>query len=624
VCFILAALRELGPYPVLDLIGEHGAAKSTFANVLRKLIDPNSAALRALPREDRDLFIAAVNAHLLVFDNISKMPDWISDTLCRLATGGGFATRQLYSDQDEALFDAMRPIILNGIEDFVSRPDLADRTIFLNLKNIDEDKRKSAISVWADFECAHPRILGAVLDGVAHGLRQLPNTSLKTMPRMADFALWATACEQAFWEAGTFAKAYEQNRDDAVQTVIEADLVATAVQSFMAARTVWRGTAADLLGALKMAVTEDQTKLREWPSTPRSLSGRVRLAAATLRKIGIDITFEREGHGHGRVIRIVSGSRHPPAGASSEGGGKDRPHRPHRPHTNDINDLDADGRLDVPSASSTATVRTSDGTDDADGMGDLADGRPDGTVRTNPLKNKAADGADGADAKKPALTVDGDGGVSNRSQRWPGLSPRVVSDLADEFSRLETGSATELDGAIRARLAKNGVPAEAIDVEVERVVRRIDELRDAGVVNPTVHAARTSSQPAHGPAPGDAEPAPYKVLGPAGLGGRCLSCGSGVGAKKVLLNGKVEIWHPSCVERHLTAMANPPVTLPDLGPDHLDEHGAPRTAASMPFMVTQDMKHRLRTLGYSDEQIAHLKPKQAHDILAQEVRSPNT
>src|SRR5262249_51569316 len=119
VSFILAALRDRGPYPVLCLAGEHGSAKSTFTAVLRRLIDPNSAPLRALSREDRDLFIAANNAHLLAFDNISHLPDWTSDTLCRLATGGGFATRQLYSDLDEALFDAMRPIILNGIEDIV-------------------------------------------------------------------------------------------------------------------------------------------------------------------------------------------------------------------------------------------------------------------------------------------------------------------------------------------------------------------------------------------------------------------------------------------------------------------------------------------------------------------------
>jgi hypothetical protein len=91
------------------------------------LIDPNTAPLRALPREDRDLFIAATNGHVLAFDNVSGLPPWISDTLCRLATGGGFAVRQLYTDQDEILFDAVRPVILNGIEDIITRPDLADR-----------------------------------------------------------------------------------------------------------------------------------------------------------------------------------------------------------------------------------------------------------------------------------------------------------------------------------------------------------------------------------------------------------------------------------------------------------------------------------------------------------------
>src|SRR5262249_27991975 len=201
----------------------------------------------------------------------------------RLATGGGFGTRQLYTDQDEQLFDAMRPIILNAIEDIVVRPDLADRSVFLILQNIPDHKRKDETGFWREFERAHPRILGALLDGVAHGLRQLPNTRLDRAPRMADFALWATACETAFWDAGTFAKAYGQNRDEAVATVIEADLVATAVQKFMAERPdleeqptliaqrdIWRGTSSNLLGALKMAVGEDQAKQKEWPQNPRA------------------------------------------------------------------------------------------------------------------------------------------------------------------------------------------------------------------------------------------------------------------------------------------------------------------------------------------------------------------
>ncbi len=109
IAWALAVLRYYGPYPILVLAGEQGSAKSTFSKMLRALLDPNTAPLRALPREDRDLFIAANNGHLLSFDNVSGLPAWISDTLCRLATGGGFAVRQLYTDQDEALFDAQRP-----------------------------------------------------------------------------------------------------------------------------------------------------------------------------------------------------------------------------------------------------------------------------------------------------------------------------------------------------------------------------------------------------------------------------------------------------------------------------------------------------------------------------------
>jgi hypothetical protein len=142
VVWVLACLRNRGPYPVMVLSGEQGSAKSTFSAILRALLDPNTAPLRALPREDRDLFIAATNGHVLAFDNVSGLPAWISDTLCRLATGGGFAVRQLYTDQDEVLFDAARPVILNGIEDIVTRPDLADRAVFLMLEPIPEDCRR--------------------------------------------------------------------------------------------------------------------------------------------------------------------------------------------------------------------------------------------------------------------------------------------------------------------------------------------------------------------------------------------------------------------------------------------------------------------------------------------------
>ena len=309
VMFLLAALRPHGPYPVMCLSGEQGSAKSTFMNILRRLIDPNTAPLRTLPREDRDLFIAANNGYVLAFDNLSKMPDWISDTLCRLATGGGFATRTLYTDGDECLFNAMRPIILNGIEDFVTRPDLGDRGILMTLQQIPEEGRKSEKDLYADFDRKIPAILGALLDGVVHGLKRLPFCKLDKMPRMADFALWGMACETAFWPAETFMTAYDQNRDTTVSSVLEGDLVGCAIQKMVAdGRTFWTGNATELLATLNGMTTEVIQKSPEWPRKPRALSGQLRRIATFLRKTGIFITFggRENDPGRKRLITITT------------------------------------------------------------------------------------------------------------------------------------------------------------------------------------------------------------------------------------------------------------------------------------------------------------------------------
>ena len=304
VAWMLACLRDCGPYPALVLSGEQGSAKSTFCRVLRALLDPNAAPLRALPREDRELFIAAHNQHLLVFDNVSGLPSWLSDTLCRLATGGGFAVRQLYTDQDEVLFEAMRPLVLNGITDIVNRPDLADRAIFLTLDPIPEERRRPEEELWEEIQEARPKILGALLDAVSTGLRQYHGTKLEKLPRMADFARWVTACETALWPAGTFSAAYLVNRDAVVDNVIDAEPVSSALRSLMERRTEWTGTATELLEVLSDEVGERVSKTKAWPTSSQALSGRVRRAAPLLRKVGIEIDFKKEGHARTRLIEI--------------------------------------------------------------------------------------------------------------------------------------------------------------------------------------------------------------------------------------------------------------------------------------------------------------------------------
>src|SRR5215813_8804894 len=156
VAWLLATLQWGGPYPVLVIAGEQGSAKTVLTKILRALIDPNAAPTRALPREERDLLIAANNGHILAFDNLSGLPFWLSDALCRLASGASFAVRRLFTDCDEVLFQAARPAILNGIEDVVCRSDLADRAIFLTLEPVADQRRRTERELWREFEAMRP------------------------------------------------------------------------------------------------------------------------------------------------------------------------------------------------------------------------------------------------------------------------------------------------------------------------------------------------------------------------------------------------------------------------------------------------------------------------------------
>lgn len=301
---LIAALRPRGPYPVLILAGEQGSAKSSTQRVLRALTDPNTAPLRAEPRDVRDLMIAARNGWIAAFDNISHLDPWLSDALCRMATGGGFSTRELYTDTDEILFDAMRPVMLNGIDNPAIRGDLLERAVVLTAPSILEAQRRAEAEFWTTFEQARPRILGALFSAVAAGLHNLPSVALPTRPRMADFAEWAVATAPALgWSPIAFLNAYTGNRDDANQVALDASSLAPLIVAI--ADGAWTGTASDLLKMLNGKADDATRRQKSWPGSPKSLSGALRRLAPNFRNAGIDIVFGKtSGSGSKKTITI--------------------------------------------------------------------------------------------------------------------------------------------------------------------------------------------------------------------------------------------------------------------------------------------------------------------------------
>jgi hypothetical protein len=331
VIYIVAALRDHGPYPGLSAQGEEGTAKTTLMEVARALIDPTSLKERHPPSSPRDLFIATRNGYMLNYGNMSKIADWLSNALCTISTGGSFATRELYSDAEETLFQACRPVALNGIK-FAVEPDLAQRLIFLHPPVIPNDERKLEKEFWREFEAERPLILGAVLNILVHGLKNLPEVQADDLLRMADFHLFGIACEGALWREGAFDRAYRANQRKAIVAVVDEDEVADAIRTLVTAdEPKWNGTIGQLLNALSQLVSERQSKNKEWPSSARALTGRLAKLTAALRRVGISVEYGGKSR-RGRTITITRSAKGPETSSPSS----------HRHQSNEINGIGGD------------------------------------------------------------------------------------------------------------------------------------------------------------------------------------------------------------------------------------------------------------------------------------------
>lgn len=229
-----------------------------------------------------------------------------------MSTGGGFATRELYSDSEETLFDAMRPVVVTAIDDIATRSDLLDRALIVNLQRIEKGQRKTEEQLHRELGAVLPGVLGTLLSAVSTGLRELPHTTVEDAPRMADFATWATACEQGLGlEAGSIIEAYRNNRAGVNDLVLEVSPVASALQEMMEARategvSTWEGTSSDLLTVLEERVDDRTRKARAWPNSARGLSAILRRIAPNLRELGLSIAFNRgTGRDRKRLVRLT-------------------------------------------------------------------------------------------------------------------------------------------------------------------------------------------------------------------------------------------------------------------------------------------------------------------------------
>ena len=398
VAWELAALAGRPPFTVLVFLGEPGSTKTSAAFVARSLVDPNAAPLRAKPKDLHEVFVAAVHSRVVAYNNLSHVPDWLSDGICVVSEGSGESQRELFTNADESLIVACAPFLVTSIENVIRRGDLAQRALFVHLANVSDKERMTEEEFKLRFRQAHADILGALCSAVAHGLKTEKSLKIGALPRMANFYKWATACEGALWPNGTFAAAFEANALGATEDVIESDKAAFQLRLFMIERGEWNGTATQLLVELvayirrpvreaeaayakateagkyadRAEVEKAAADLREarekardtlgegWPKAANALSGKLKRASPALRKAGIVIEWPTR-HDGPKTIKITFTQ-------NQREGRVDRPEPPKRPAeeaaSNHFNCLNKDQAAD-PSSSRTITREVPDDLDQA-------------------------------------------------------------------------------------------------------------------------------------------------------------------------------------------------------------------------------------------------------------------
>jgi hypothetical protein len=233
----------------------------------------------------------------------------LADAACRLATGGGFGGRQLYSDHDEAIFDATRPLVFNAIPDLgTARPDFLDRALIVEFLSITPEIRRDEARFWCEFSARRPQILGALLDAAVAGLRNLPQVRLDRPPRLADFALWVSACEQALgMQPGEAMTACQANCAEARDLALEASPLYGPLAEL--AREGFTGTVAELHARLDSMVGAAMRRSVRWPKAPNGLGNALRRMATNLRAAGVELQFSRNDVQGRRVVSVVAAAQ---------------------------------------------------------------------------------------------------------------------------------------------------------------------------------------------------------------------------------------------------------------------------------------------------------------------------
>lgn len=307
VCAVIAtALAGAPAYPICLIEGTQGTGKSTLGDMILALVDPPAQRKQgrmSFPNKEQDLLVRTKNSHMPYFDNISTVDQAASDALCRLATGGSFASRKLYSDGDEHVLSALRPVLATCIGAPTQRGDFLDRCVSVSAQLIERPRTENA--VWKDFEKDRPKLFGFIIMLIQAVLRNRKmcqddiDSGRIAAPRLADFTCVAEAASEVFGlERGAFSASMRQAQRQLQAESATSHPVIQAIIDKLSndpGKPI-SGMAREVLQSLRR---EDYTGA--W-TTPGQLKRLLMRHHAGLTALGVQVEYE-PGSGHENRLR---------------------------------------------------------------------------------------------------------------------------------------------------------------------------------------------------------------------------------------------------------------------------------------------------------------------------------
>lgn len=303
--FLLASNAPVINQPILSVTGEAGSGKTTLMTVLSELIDPHKTSNKKTDQvvkvkrqfSSDEYAVLKQNSYLLPIDNLSGISGDLSDAICMTVTGGSVKGRKLYSDGEHITLSLSGVVILNGINEMIKKPDLVNRSLFVDLPQIKADKRKE-LELWSDFEKDKPYILGSLYNAIATGFknRKMIVESPEKDYRLTGFREFIAKCTPALnWEVQEWNEAIVKNMSEAIEKSIETnpfiDSVITLLRQNSKEYSVinWIGDGQDLIDTIvymnNRAIDYDDYVFPK----ARNVTNRLKQEASVLRQYDIEV-----------------------------------------------------------------------------------------------------------------------------------------------------------------------------------------------------------------------------------------------------------------------------------------------------------------------------------------------